>query len=114
MVIRYGIIRYCQFDSITFDKRETVISYGIIRYSHFDSNTFDKRETVIRCGIIRYSHINIRITFDKEKRRHVCCFQVFSLIFELPSTKRNENMYDVSGIIINIRITFDKEKRRHV
>jgi len=76
--------------------------------------------------------INIWITFDKEKRGCVWHLQVFSLIFELPSIKRNEDVYDFfryshrysnhlpqretrmcvtsSGILIDIRITFDKEK----
>jgi len=77
--------------------------------------------------------IDIRITFDKEKRGCVWHLQVFSSIFELPSTKRNEDVYDISryshrhsnylrqretrmymassGILIDIRITFDEEKR---
>jgi len=87
-IIRYGIIRYSHFDSITFNKRETIIRYGIIRYSHFDSITFkqkrndntlwyyqvfslrfdylQKRETIIRYGIIRYSHFD-SITFKKKR-----------------------------------------------
>jgi len=39
--------------------------------------------------------LDIRITFEKEKRGHLCCLQLCSTIFESPSTKRNEHMYDV-------------------
>jgi len=109
--------------------------YDVFRYSDRYSNHLRQRETrtcMMSSGIL----MDIRITFDKEKRGHVWCLQVFSLIFELPSTKRNQDMYDVfryshrysnhlrqretrtgmmsSGILIDIRITFDKEKRGHV
>jgi len=74
--------------------------------------------------------IGIRIPFNKEKRGCVRHSQVFSTIFEYPSTKRNEDVYDIlryshrhsntlqqretrmcttfSGILITVRITYDK------
>jgi len=80
--------------------------------------------------------INIRFTFNKEKRGHVRYLQVLSSTFETPSTKRNEDMKDVlrysqryskylltretktcmmaSGIPNIIRITFRQEKPKHV
>jgi len=76
---------------------------------------------------------DIRIPFDKEKRGCIWHSQVFSSIFEYPSTKRNQDVYGIlryshrhsntlrqretrmcmafSGILIDIRIPFDKEKR---
>ena len=56
--------------------------------------TFDKEKS----SYIKYASgilIDIRNTFNKEKQEHVWCLQVFSSMFEIPSTKRNEDMYDV-------------------
>ena len=38
---------------------------------------------------------DIRIPFDKEKRGWVWHSQVFSSTLEYPSTKRNEDVYDI-------------------
>jgi len=68
--------------------------YDVFRYSHQYSNHLQQRETrtcMMSSGIL----INIRITFNKGKEGHVRCLQVFSSIFESPSTKRNDDMYDV-------------------
>ena len=67
-----------------------------------------KEEITIPWGIV----MDIRITFDIEKRRHVRCLQVFSLIFQLRYDKEKQSYTKyTSGILIDIRITFDKEKQ---
>jgi hypothetical protein len=45
----------------------------------------------------------VRITIDKEKRRYVLYFHVFSLRFESPSVKRNEDAYGIfrNDIMLN-------------
>jgi hypothetical protein len=102
------------------------------KYSHRHSNTLRQRETRM-CRTFSGILLGIWIPFDKEKRGCLWHSRVFSSTFEYPSTKRNEDVYDIlryshrhlntlrqremrmcmtfSGILINIRIPFDKEKR---
>jgi len=108
---------------------------GLFRYSHQYSNHLQQRG-LKTCMMSSGFLLDTQMTFDKEKRRHVWCLQVFSSIFESPSTERNKDVYDIfryshrysnhlrqretticmtsSGILIDIRITFDKEKQGHV
>ena len=95
------------FDNI-FNKRNEDM-YGVFRYSHWYSNYLRQGQTrtcMMSSGIFS----NIRITFDKGKRGHVWCLDVFSSIFELPSTRRNVDVWHVLGILIIIRIIFDIQK----
>jgi len=121
---------------ITFDKRETKMRHGIFRYSLYGSNnlrqkekrrcvmvssgilstariTFDKRETKMRYGIFRYSLYGSNYLRQKRNEDVLWYLQVFSLRFELPSTKEKRRCVMVSsGILSTVRITFDKRETK--
>jgi len=64
------------------------------------SSTRETRTCMMSSGIV----VNIRIAFDNEQHGHEWYLYIFSLIIELPSTTRNEEMCDVFATLINIRI----------
>jgi hypothetical protein len=69
------------------------------------------RSCMISSGIL----IDIRITFDKETPRYVWYLQVFSSTFELHSTKRNEDIYDIFRYSLwHSNYLRQKEKRGYV
>jgi hypothetical protein len=71
----------------------------------------EKRRCVtVSSGIL----INIRITFDKERRSYTKYASGILTSVRITSMKDKRRCVTVSsGILINIRITFDKEKRRY-
>jgi len=75
--------------------------------------TFDKRETKLYKVCFRYSHQHSNYLRYKRNEDKLRCSQVFSMIFELPSTKekRSYTKY-ASGIRIVIRTTFDKRETK--
>ena len=117
------------FDSMTLqhEKRRHVWCLQVFSL-RFDYLSTKRNEDMY--DVFRYSH-SIRFTFDKEERRHVWCPQVFSLDsiylrqrgtktcmmssgtltwFDIPSIKRNEDMYDVFRYSHSIRLPYNMRK----
>jgi hypothetical protein len=78
----------------------TLRQRGTRMYTTFSGILIDIRNTLRQRETRMYTTfssilIDLRISFDKEKRGCVWDSQVFSSTFEYPSTKRNEDVYDI-------------------
>ena len=87
------------FDSITFDKEkpgQAMLASGIlIRFDYLR-----QRETRTSYVVFRYSH-SIRLPSAKRNKDRLCCFQVFSLLFESTFGKEKRRCVMVSSGILD-------------
>ena len=79
---------------ITFDKEKRGCVWHLQVLSFDIWITFNKEKGGCVWHLQVFS-FDIRITFDKKKQGHIWCLQVFLSWFESPSTKRNEDVYDI-------------------